>query len=119
VVGVNPSQEYEPATKAENPFEFEWYVDQPAALENGKHLFEGLPARFPVWMYHIHQVRALPPHCTSLGGTRVTPHGAISYSPSGSQAPAAFGVQFHPEISPVMTRHAIFSNFIFLCTGNA
>jgi GMP synthase (glutamine-hydrolysing) len=115
VVGVNPSRIYEPTAQADNPIEFEWYVDQPAALDQGKHLFEGLPQRFPVWVWHIHQVLSLPPHCTSLGGTKATPHGAMSYFPPGSRAPIAFGVQFHPEISPVVTRHAIFSNFTRLC----
>lgn len=73
VVGANPSRKYEPAATKDNPCEFEWYVDQPAAFEYGRHLFEGLPARFPVWMWHIHQIRVLPPFCTSIGGTQETP----------------------------------------------
>jgi GMP synthase-like glutamine amidotransferase len=117
VVGVNPSGKHEPAATTDNPCEFEWYVDQPSALEQGKRLFEGLPARFPAWMWHIHQIRVLPPFCTALGGTQETPHGAISYSPPGSPAPLAFGVQFHPEVSPKGTRHAVFSNFTLLCSG--
>jgi GMP synthase-like glutamine amidotransferase len=115
VVGVNPSRMYEPTAQADNPIEFEWYVDQPAAHDQGKHLFEGLPARFPAWMWHIHQVLSLPPHCTSLGGTGATPHGALSYVPPGARIPTAFGLQFHPEVSPVVTRHAIFSNFTLFC----
>ncbi|MBN2150653.1 MAG: hypothetical protein JW839_04305 [Candidatus Lokiarchaeota archaeon] len=115
VVGVNPFGRYEPADMAGNPCEFEWYVDRPAAFERGGLLFEGLPHRFPVWMWHVHQIHVLPPFCTALGGTRETPFGAISYSPPGSLAPVALGVQFHPEVSPEVTRRAVFSNFVRFC----
>lgn len=115
VVGANPSGQHEPISQRENPVAFNWYVDRPEALDEGEHLFGGLPARFPAWLYHVHQVRTLPPRCTSLGGTMETIHGAISYTPPGSNTPFAFGVQFHPEISPSSTRHVIFSNFIRSC----
>ncbi len=119
VVGANPSRKHEPAATTDNPCEFEWYVDQPAASKYGRYVFEGLPARFPAWMWHIHQICVLPPFCTSIGGTQETPYGAFSYSPQGAPAPLAFGVQFHPEVSPKETRHAIFSNFTLFCGEKA
>jgi GMP synthase-like glutamine amidotransferase len=115
VVGVNPSGNHEVQAITDNPCEFTWHVDQPTVKRAGETIFQSLPDRFPTWMWHMHQVRVLPPCCISIGSTAETPNGAIAYQAAGEPVPLVFGVQFHPEISPERTRHAIFSNFTFLC----
>nr|MDO8111655.1 hypothetical protein [Candidatus Sigynarchaeota archaeon] len=118
VIGANPSGHHEAIEPSKNPCEFSWYTDRPESKKTGEFLFASLPSRFPVWMYHIHQLLLLPPRCTVLGGTPETPIGAMAYASSPSRDPSLFGVQFHPEVSLDPVRKAIFSNFLSHCESN-
>lgn len=112
VVGVNPTGRYEPEEISSNPCKFTQYVDDQLAISCGNVIFDGLPSSFPVWMYHIHQVLVLPPYCIAIGKTPGTAIAAIAYYDPLEPEPFMFGVQFHPEVSPIKTRYQIFHNFI-------
>lgn len=52
-----------------------------------------VPADMPVAMTHLDIVHTLPPSAVLLGSTALDPHAAIRFGE------AAWGVQFHPEMS--------------------
>ncbi len=61
-------------------------------------LFGGLPTRFAANMSHRQAVLALPPGAVRLASTAADPNAAFAC------APAAWGVQFHPEFDAAVTR---------------
>ncbi len=78
-------------------------ADHPAGLELGQvaiemaaaarddALFSALPAQFPAYASHLQSVLELPPGSFVYGSSDFEPHHAVRF------APAAWGVQFHPE----------------------
>ncbi len=75
-------------------------------------LFEGLPAKLPVWMSHGDAVRVLPKGFFSLAQTDNAPYAACAQMES-----RFFGVQFHPEVHHTPLGKQILSNFIFRVCG--
>jgi len=111
VITTNPSGKHELEFSKLNPMKFPWqYQKFPSQT-----LFSGLPNEFDVWMYHRHQIRILPSQLVLVGGTPETPISAVMYPHPDIAEPFIFGVQFHPETSPQMTKEYIFQNFRDKC----
>jgi len=111
VISTNPSGKHELSSSKLNPMKFPWnYHKYPTQT-----LFSGLPAEFDVWMYHRHQICILPSQLVVVGGTTETPISAVMYPHPNIAEPFIFGMQFHPETSPQMTKECIFQNFRDKC----
>jgi GMP synthase (glutamine-hydrolysing) len=61
-------------------------------------LFCVLPAKFSAYASHLQSVQKLPADAFVYGGNRFEPHHAVRF------APAAWGVQFHPEFNQRIMR---------------
>ncbi len=64
-----------------------------AAAAQDEPLFSVLPQKFSAYASHLQSIQFLPPAAFVYGGNRFETHHAVRF------APAAWGVQFHPEFN--------------------
>ena len=82
--------------------------------EDGRELFEGIPARTTVWMSHGDQINKLPDDFVPLAATPTCPYAAVRHKHR-----PFYGVQFHPEVTHTPHGIKILSNFLFqICRCN-
>jgi GMP synthase (glutamine-hydrolysing) len=61
-------------------------------------IFDGAPTPLRANATHVDGITRLPPGATIIARTRLDPHAAVRF------APAAWGVQFHPEMNGAVAR---------------
>jgi GMP synthase (glutamine-hydrolysing) len=80
-------------------------------------LLDGLSYESQVWMSHSDTILKVPEGATVIGTTASIPVAAFQLN----AYPAAFGIQFHPEVYHSTEGPALLSNFLFKicqCTGD-
>lgn len=77
-------------------------------LSRSAKIFDGIEAKFDVWMSHGDEVAALPYGFVILGATENAPYAAIAHP-----GKKLYGLQFHPEVSHTENGASIIKNFLF------